>query len=67
MDKLSKMTVTSEEAFEKEMTRLAGYFKEQNLGERKDPCTLVDRHGRILIWHLPYILIRDRLVISTHK
>jgi hypothetical protein len=63
VDKLRTMTVTSEEAFENEMTRLAGYFQKQNLGERKDPCTLVDRHGRILLWHMPNILTRDRLVI----
>lgn len=62
VDKLRTMTVTSEEAFEKEMTRLSGYFKKQNLGERKDPCSLVDRHGRVLVWHLPHIFSRDRLV-----
>jgi hypothetical protein len=56
------MTVKSEEAFEEEMNRLAGFFKKQNLGERKYPCTIVEKHGRILVWHLPHILIKDRLV-----
>lgn len=67
MDKLRTMKVTSEEVFEKEMSRLAGYFQEMNIGERKDPCTIVERHGRILVWHLPDILTRDRLVISQVK
>jgi hypothetical protein len=58
------MTVTSEEAFKEEMSRLAKYFEEQNLGEREDPCSIMDKHGRILVWHLPDILAHDRVVIS---
>src|SRR5580704_7253237 len=41
---------------------LPKYFKMPNLGEVVDPATVIDRHGRILLWYLPDIII-ERLVI----
>jgi hypothetical protein len=36
-----------------------------NPGQMEEPATIVDKFGRIIIWHLPGILSESRLVIAT--
>lgn len=43
----------------------ANYFPNAELGYIKVPATLVDRHGRVMTWHLPGILSEAR-VVSNH-
>jgi hypothetical protein len=44
---------------------LMKYFKMPNLGLIVDPTTIVDCHGRVLVWYLPDIMI-DRMVLKSH-
>jgi hypothetical protein len=62
VEKTKNATVTSEEAHEKEMVKLKKYFDLKEIGKRTYPCTLVEKHGRILIWHLPQMLSNNRMV-----
>jgi hypothetical protein len=62
VDKLQSEEVKSEKTHEKEMDVLEKFFDLEPLGKKNHPCTLVDKHGRILIWHLPDILSKNRLV-----
>ncbi|KAG2045402.1 hypothetical protein BDR06DRAFT_978235, partial [Suillus hirtellus] len=41
--------------------KLAKYFKTPSFGHISEPTTFIDRHGRILAWHLPEILVADRM------
>jgi hypothetical protein len=38
------------------------HFKKSDLGHLHEPTTIIDRHGRIICWHLPDILISARVV-----
>ena len=40
------------------------YFPDAGLGYIQDPATIVDRHGRVITWHLPGILSRARVVTN---
>lgn len=42
--------------------KLAKYFKTPSFGHITEPTTFVDKHGRILAWYLPEILVPDRMV-----
>jgi hypothetical protein len=42
-------------------SRLPKYFKLPDLGRIEQPSMIMDRHGRVLVWYLPGILI-GRLV-----
>ncbi|KAG2131916.1 hypothetical protein BD769DRAFT_1666385 [Suillus cothurnatus] len=41
--------------------KLAKYFVTPSFGRITEPTTLVDKHGRILTWYLPEILMADRV------
>jgi len=41
---------------------LAKYFKNPELGDFTLPATILDRHGRILVWYLPHIFSSCRVV-----
>ncbi|KAG1764090.1 hypothetical protein EV702DRAFT_1051462 [Suillus placidus] len=41
--------------------KLAKYFTTPSFGHITEPTTLVDKHGRILTWYLPEILMADRV------
>jgi hypothetical protein len=61
-DKANLTRFLEENAVMKEMEKLGNYFQLGSLGFQSDPCTLVDIHGRILMWHLPEIMDKLRLV-----
>jgi hypothetical protein len=42
--------------------KLAKYFNMPSFGHISEPTTFVDKHGRILAWYLPEILVPDRMV-----
>ena len=42
--------------------RLAKYFKNPQFGEFDEPATVIDRHGRIILWYLPLIISVYRMV-----
>lgn len=44
--------------------KLWEYFEQVSLGEKEEPCVIVDCHGRILLWYLPGIL-KHRVVSAT--
>jgi hypothetical protein len=41
------------------------FFPEVHLGSVTEPMTLVDMHGKILMWYLPGLLLPHRVVRST--
>ncbi|KAG1747474.1 hypothetical protein EDB19DRAFT_1905614 [Suillus lakei] len=41
--------------------KLAKYFHCPSFGSISEPATFVDRHGRILAWYLPEIMVPDRM------
>jgi hypothetical protein len=47
--------------------KLAKYFKTPSFGHILEPTTFVDKHGRILAWYLPEILVPDRMVCQLSK
>ena len=49
-----------------EDTNLLKYFRNPELGDLDDPATIIDRFGRIMVWHLPDIFLRPLIVSSTH-
>ena len=49
-----------------EDTNLLKYFRNPELGDLDDPATIVDRFGRIMVWHLPDIFLHPLIVSSTH-
>jgi hypothetical protein len=52
----------SDEAVDASLEDLRQYFSLSEFGSQTEPCTVVDRHGRIIVWHLPDILWQPRLV-----
>jgi hypothetical protein len=44
---------------------LAKYFENPELGEFTLPATVLDRHGRIMVWYLPYIFSPHRVVCAS--
>jgi len=45
--------------------KLAKYFKLTDLGRLDEPCTVLDRNGRIMVWYLPNLLYPSRVVFKT--
>jgi hypothetical protein len=43
-------------------TKSEKYFTKVNLGLIENPATIVDSHGKILIWYLPGLLLPCRVV-----
>ena len=41
------------------------YFADTQLGVITKPTTLVDIHGKIMLWYLPGLLLPSRVVCST--
>jgi hypothetical protein len=52
------------ERLELEVNRLKKYFQLPQIGFLDEPSTIIDKHGRILLWHLPDILSVERIVSS---
>ncbi|KAG2109049.1 uncharacterized protein F5147DRAFT_652614 [Suillus discolor] len=50
-----------EKLLQRAKKKLAKYFKASSFGHITEPTTLVDKHGRILAWYLPKILMPDRM------
>ena len=49
-----------------EDARLAKYFKNPQFGYLSDPGTVLDQHGRIMLWHLPCIYSPLRMVSCSN-
>lgn len=45
-----------------EDARLAKFFENPNFGDMDEPCTILDRCGRIMLWYLPHIFAPYRVV-----
>ena len=45
-----------------EDVRLAKYFNNPEIGELNEPATVLDRHGHIMLWHLPHVTSPRRAV-----
>ena len=58
--KLTKPTANGEEAEADQ--KLNVFFKQPNFGELIEPTTILDRHGRVMVWALPGVLHANRLV-----
>jgi hypothetical protein len=52
----------TDEAVDASLDDLRKYFNLTEFGSQNEPCTVVDRHGRIIVWHLPDIIWQPRLV-----
>lgn len=46
----------------KEDARLAKRYENPQFGEFKEPATVLDQHGHIILWHLPFIFSHYRMV-----
>lgn len=58
-----KNTVVGEDGIEsKADERLSVYFEQANFGDLEDPATILDQHGRVLVWGLQGVLHPNRLV-----
>jgi hypothetical protein len=51
-----KMMVNRNEKESESDARLAKFFTHEYIGTIEEPATVVDVHGRILMWYLPDIL-----------
>jgi hypothetical protein len=49
-----------------EDARLAKFFKNPRFGYLHDPGTVLDQHGRIMLWHLPSIYSPQRMVSCSN-
>jgi hypothetical protein len=45
-----------------ENSHLAKFFRNPMFGHFDEPSTVLDMHGRIMLWYLPYIFHPDRIV-----
>jgi hypothetical protein len=46
--------------------RMGGkYYEVVNLGSVSKPMTIVDKHGKMILWYLPGLLLPYRVVCST--
>jgi hypothetical protein len=54
------------ERLDNELVWLRKYFELPRLGRSDEPATIVDLHGRILVWYLPDILSIQRVVRSQN-
>jgi hypothetical protein len=45
-----------------EDARLAKFFVNPNFGDMDEPCTILDRYGRIITWYLPHIFALRHVV-----
>ena len=57
-----KIGVKGQKNQEKRRKNLAVFFNMTKMGKIVKPTTIVDQHGRILVWYLPGILCPDRTV-----
>jgi hypothetical protein len=64
-EKVKGYNALSEDAVKVLLEDLRKYFLLGTFGSQNEPCTVVDCHGRIVIWHLPDILWKPRLVNKT--
>lgn len=42
--------------------RLPVYFEQAEFGDLEDPATILDQHGRVMVWALQDVLHPNRLV-----
>lgn len=45
--------------------RLPIYFRQAHFGKLTNPATIVDMHGKVMVWALPRVLHPRRLVKKT--
>lgn len=62
-DRVKNTRPQSENGTSVEDDRLAKYFENPRFGEFNEPATMLDRHGRIILWYLPLIFSRYRVVM----
>jgi hypothetical protein len=53
----AKDTIEKEGETSASNARLPKYFEQVHLGTLNEPATIIDIHGRILVWHLPGALL----------
>ena len=46
----------------KQQTSLRARFNMPKMGEIDTPATIVDRHGKIMVWYLPKVFLPGRIV-----
>lgn len=62
-----KNTKVKEKGVAEADLRLPLSFRQANFGKLVNPTTILDMHGKIMVWALPGVLHENRLVnISTH-
>jgi hypothetical protein len=61
-DRVKNSRVTMDGERSKGDLSLPSYFPQACFGELEDPATILDAHGRIIVWHLPDILHVNRIV-----
>ena len=57
-----KPTLQKMEMPEKEKNRFETFFPSYSLSHEDKPSTVMDHHGRILLWHLPDVIPEKRVV-----
>ena len=68
-DRVKNSRVRGDGALSAEDRKLSSYFGKLKFGEVDEPTTLIDQYSRILLWHLPDILCKARVVsdfVPTH-
>jgi hypothetical protein len=62
-DRVKNTRPQSENGTSVEDDRLAKYFENPPFGEFTEPATVLDRYGHIILWYLPLIFSRYRVVM----
>jgi len=61
-DKVKGVKLAGGPQLDAELEKLSKYIKIPSLGHIKEPATIVDKFGLILVWHLPEIISSQRVV-----
>ena len=59
---IKNMRVNSPQQVADQLAHLSLFYTQENDGVHGEPMVVVDCHGRILLWYLPEVLSRVRLV-----
>ncbi|KIJ10451.1 hypothetical protein PAXINDRAFT_16536 [Paxillus involutus ATCC 200175] len=52
---------------EARQAKLGKFFELKDVGKMEEPCTIVDRHGRILLWYLPKLMYPSRVAMVNNS
>jgi hypothetical protein len=61
-DRVKNSKVTSDGSVSEADGTLPEYFEQATFGDLTEPATILDMHGRVMVWALPGVMHPNRLV-----